>query len=66
MDQIHYIIILSPIVLIVFNRNGLIRMQYLGVCDVKYLELRRSKQPYSNILDSNVLFTERKSTLLKR
>ena len=73
-------IFLSPIVLFVFKINGPIRMQYhasvhvrrdqTGVfhyCDVTYLELRRSKRSYCfNVLDSNVLFTERKLTLLKQ
>ena len=71
-------IFLSPIVLIVFKKNGPIRIQYLSVCqegsdgryhycDVTYLELRRSERPYYfNDLDSNVLFTERKLTLLKQ
>ena len=42
-------------------------MGFFYYCDVKYLELRRSKRPYyCNVLDSNVLFTERILTPLKR
>ena len=61
-------VFLSLIVLIFFKKKVQpecniivhVRRDRLGVfhvCDVTYLELRRSKRPYCfNVLDSNVLF----------